>query len=129
MYKIQLLVFCLLSLCSCRKTKNEAIISPSKHYQLQFSINESNVDLTKYKCIILKLYNSHRELLSTLQTGASDYSKWSIGWHPVNDTIIFGSRDIGNYAYRIVNSKSLEQIKITPEFNRLADSIFNKKYK
>jgi hypothetical protein len=129
MYKIQLLVFCLLSLCSCKQTNNKAIISPSKHYQLQFSINESHTDATKYKCIILKLYNSHRELLSTLQTGVSDYSKWSIGWHPVNDTIIVGSKDIGNYAYRIVNSKNLKEIKITPAFNLLADSIYNKKYK
>jgi hypothetical protein len=129
MQKSLLPIFCLLVLFSCRGTENRVFISPSKRYQLQFSINESNADLTKYKCIVLKLYNSDGELLSTLLTGASDYSKWSIGWHPVNDTIILGSRDIGNHAYRIVNSKSLEQIKIIPELNRLADSIFNKKYK
>jgi hypothetical protein len=128
MHKSQLLLFCLLALFSCRQTESGFILSPSKHYQLQFDINDSHENMITYKCVRLKLYNLSGELLSTFQTGASNYSKWATGWHPLNDTIILNSKDIGTYAYKINHSQTLEEVKITPELNQLADNIFNRKY-
>ena len=79
------------------------------------------------KCIKLNLYNSNQLLLNTLQTGASDYSKWAIGW--LKDTLILNSKDIGPYAYKINKAASLETIKMTYQLSQSADSIFDKKYK
>ena len=124
-----ILVFSLFVFCSCIRPEKGAFVSPSKRYRLQFDINESHKDPLKYKCVVLRLYNSSGKLLDTFQTGVSDYSKWAIGWHPLNDTIIVNSKDIGCYAYKISNSKALEKIHVTANLKELADSIFNKKYK
>ena len=128
MYKNTLKIVCLIFLFSCTHNANEVFISPSKHFKLQYDVNQSQTDVTKYKCIRLKLYNEKEELLDTLQSDVSTYSKWAMAWHPENDTIILNSRDVGIYAYKIVGAKKLVNIKITPKLNLLADSIFNKKY-
>jgi hypothetical protein len=122
-------VFSLLVLCSCIRPEKNILISPSKHYRLRFDINESHRDAQKYKCIIIKLYNSSEKLLDTFQTAASDYSKWAIGWHVLNDTILLRSKDVGDYAYKVSNSRALEKIHLSADLKESADSIFNKKYK
>ena len=79
-------------------------------------------------CVRLKLYDNKGKLLNVLQSDASDYSKWAIGWTKSGDTILLNSHDVGTYAYKVSSSKSLINIKVTPELQKSADSIFNKKY-
>jgi len=129
MFKSFILMLALFALASCRSVEHGDLVSPSGRYQLSFDINDNRNDGTKYKCVILKVYNTHGLLLSTFQTGASDYSKWAVGWHPINDTVILNSSDIGTYTYMITNAGVLKEIKITPDLSKLADSIFNQKYK
>ncbi len=113
---------------SCAPHTSDEVVLPAKHYILKCDINEDAKDKTKWKCVRFKLYNVKGELLSSLQTGASAYSKWAVAWHPVNDTIILNSRDIGNCAYSIVGGKELRPVKLDKELDSLANVAYNKKH-
>ena len=108
-------------LLSCnRSSTSKYIISPSKFYKLQ-SVSENHL-------ITIKLFDDKNILLSQLETGGSGYSKWAINWHPLRDTIILISKDIGIFAWRITENKNLEKIAISLDIDVAAIDIFNKKY-
>jgi hypothetical protein len=106
----------------------EILDSPSGFYKLKAEVNDDKSDPGKYKCVLLTLYDSAFHELSTLQTGASNYSKWAVGWHIEKDTVILPSIDIGTYAYRITTNKRLEAIPVTKTIDSLASNILDKRY-
>ncbi|OCX50716.1 hypothetical protein BEL04_18425 [Mucilaginibacter sp. PPCGB 2223] len=117
-----------MTIAGCEPRTVDELILPGKHYILKCHINEDTKDKKKWRCVRLKLYNIQGQLLTSLQTGASDYSKWAVAWHPVNDTIILNSQDIGIYAYSIVNRRELQSVKVDKELDSLAKVAFYKKY-
>jgi hypothetical protein len=77
----------------------------------------------------LTLYDSSRNILDSIQTGASDYSKWAVGWYRDRDTLVLNSRDIGIYAYSVSKANGLTGLKTTEDIKLQAELIFNQKYK
>src|ERR1700748_1974008 len=128
MNRVLCVLFFVMVISSCASNTSNELVLPKKHYVLKCDINDDTKDKAKWKCVRFNLYNLKGQLLTTLQTGASDYSKWAVAWHPGNDTVILNSSDIGIYAYRIVNGKELRSIKLDKELDSLAKEAFNKKY-
>ncbi|MCD8741835.1 hypothetical protein LT679_14560 [Mucilaginibacter roseus] len=91
-------------------------------------INNTADNKVKNGCLRLKLYTQNNTWLSTLQTGASDYMKWQVSWHPTDDTIIVDSKDIGYTAYQITAGKNISPVIWTEELKAVADSAFKVKY-
>ena len=106
----------------------DLIASPSKHFILKVEINSDKSDKTKYGCIVLTLYDTSNKEISTFQTGASNYMKWAVNWHPAKDTIVLYSNDIGNRAYHLTDKNQLDTISVTKEIDSIAKIIFDKKY-
>lgn len=131
--KLKLIIISFLSilLISCFNIgldeTSKLIISPSKKYLIQLSVNNSDKNKDNYGYICVKLYDKHKKLLSELNTKAGDYNKWAIDWNDQNDTLIMSSNDIGNYGWKITNRK-FEPIKLNTELNKRAEKIFNLKY-
>jgi hypothetical protein len=107
---------------------SEIMVSPSGHYKLKAELNNDRSDPRKYKCVVLTLYDSAFNELSRLQTRASGNSKWAVGWHSENDTVILPSRDIGTNAYRINANKRLEGLQISRDIDAFANKILDEKY-
>lgn len=131
--KLKLTTFSILSiiLISCfnisRDETSELIISPSKKYLMQLTVNSTDKSKENYADVCVKLYDQNEKLLSELNTKAGDFNKWAIDWHDKNDTLIMKSSDIGNYGWTIKNGK-FEPIKLNSELNKKAEKIFELKY-
>jgi len=122
------ILFFMMVIFSCTPHTSDGLVLPTKNYVLKCDINDDTKDKTKWKCVRFNIYNLKGQLLTSLQTGASDYSKWAVAWHPTNDTIILNSSDIGIYAYSIAGGKQLRLVKLDKELDSLAKVAFNKKY-
>jgi len=105
----------------------EFLGSPSRLYKLTATINE-DVNKSKWECVVLTLYDSSYRKINTLQTGASNNMKWAADWYKGRDTIILNSKDIGVYAWRISNKKTLTLISVTNDIEVQANLIFERKY-
>lgn len=121
-------VAALLFFCSCRRISQEPLPSPSGLFKLKIDLNKDRKDKTKYDCLRFTLYDKNDKKITTLQTDASDYMKWAVGWCPHKDTILLNSRDIGTYAYHLTSDQWLDTIRLTPDLDSIADTIFFRKY-
>jgi hypothetical protein len=129
--KLPLIVILSLLLVSCTflgDYKSEKIPSPTGKYYLITSVNRRDKSKSDYAGVIIHLYASTGQLLSDLNTGAGDFSKWAIGWDSATDLIVVFSSDIGNAAYEIKNGK-LNPVALTDELNKRALELKHQKYK
>lgn len=110
-----------------RDEVSEFIESPSKKYSIQLSVNSTDRSKDNYADVVVKLFDENQNLLSELNTNASDFNKWAIDWNTDNDTLIMKSSDIGNYSWKISEGK-FEKINMNPELNKKAEIIFKKKF-
>lgn len=69
-----------------------------------------------------------RQQIVTLQTGASDFQAWAVGWYPGKDTIILNCSDIGTYAYHLINNHQLDTVTVSKDIDSIGNIIFQKKY-
>ena len=120
----------LLALSSCLYMREpaEIISSPSGLYKLKIDLNKGKADKAKYDCVLLTLYDKDFKEITKLQTRASNNIKWAVGWYPNKDTIIVNSKDIGIYAYHLMDTKHLDTITVTNDTNSIAETILQKKY-
>ncbi|HYV90193.1 MAG TPA: hypothetical protein VE978_00345 [Chitinophagales bacterium] len=114
--------------CNPPLPDKEILSSPSGLYNLHVEFNTDKNEPSKYACLKLLLFDKQGKQLSSLQTNASEFSKWAIDWHPHGDTIILFSQDVGTYSYKVANDQTLQQITVTPEIDSLGIKTFNKKY-
>ena len=128
--RIYLTGFLAVALPSCLYMRKppDVISSPSKNYILQVDLNKDKDDKTKYDCVLLTLFDSSDNKISTLQTGASNNMKWAVDWYPKKDTIVLYSIDIGNRAYHLTDKNQLDTIAVTRDIDSIAKIIFQKKY-
>ena len=85
------------------------IASPSGDMTLTPSVNQSNADPTKYLCVAFYIHDKSGVLLHSIQSSASDTSKWAIGWFD-DDTIVLYSSDIGTYAWQLSDDGTISQL-------------------
>ena len=55
---------------------------------------------TRRLCVRLRILNTKTQKESVFQTGASNNSKWAVGWR--GDVLVLFSSDTGIYAYDLV---------------------------
>jgi hypothetical protein len=114
--------------CNDLNHYNETLVSPSGLYELKIEVNDNKSDKTKYGCLKFSLSDKQNNLLTTLQTEASTFSKWAVAWNSNSDIIILNSHDIGTSAYKINENMVLQKIELTPVIDSIAVAAFNKKY-
>ena len=89
--------------------------------------NDSKTDPTKYRCLKLVLMDQAGNTLSTIQTGASHYQKWAVGWMETGAIVVLQSSDIGTLAYSI-ESNGFNQTSLTLEIEARAAELNRLKY-
>ena len=85
------------------------IASPDGLKTLNLSVNQSEVDPTKYLCVMFELRDKSGNLLHTVQTSASDIQKWAAGWFD-DTTIVIYSSDIGTSAWKLVDDGTIAKV-------------------
>ena len=110
-------------------TALKAIASPSNAMTLTPSVNQSEADPTKYLCVAFDIHDKSGGLRHSIQSSASDTSKWAIGWFD-DATIVLYSSDIGTYAWQLSDDGKISQMNppLPGELNEYGDRIKASKY-
>jgi hypothetical protein len=103
-----------------------SINSPSGLLEAKTELSGPEAGSTRHHCVILKVINIQTKKEAKLQTGASDFQRWAIGWAP-GDTLILYSSDIGTYAYDLQDNALVER-PITKEEMEVGKDAYQKKY-
>lgn len=105
------------------------IASPNGSMNLTPSVNQSEGDPTKYLCVAFDIHDKTGGLLHSIQSSASDISKWAIGWFD-DETIVLYSSDIGTYAWQLSDHGTISQMDhpLPGELNDYGDRIKAAKY-
>ena len=83
--------------------------SPNGSLALTPSVNHSQNDPTKYLCVAFAITDSTGTRVHYVQSGASDTSKWAIGWYD-EATVVLYSSDIGTYAWKLNEDQTISEI-------------------
>jgi hypothetical protein len=121
--KIIPFLFLFLILCNCQRRAREIrpIQSPSGNYSIVAVVNKSSKSEENYAIVSIELFSREGIKLSELNTHASDFSKWAVGWDAFNDTLILNSRDIGVKAWEIEQNEFKEVFASEAIQNRAAE--------
>jgi hypothetical protein len=105
------------------------IVSPVGAMTLTPSVNQSKADPTKFLCVAFDVHDESGGLLHSVQSSASDTSKWAIGWFD-DATIVLYSSDIGTYAWQLSDDDAISQLDhpLPGELNEYGDCIKASKY-
>jgi hypothetical protein len=98
----------LLLLSACSPHVNQPVESPDGHYILSAEVSGDEAGPTRRMCVRLRITDQKTKTESVYQTGASDNSKWAVGW--LGDVPILFSSDIGIYAYNITGGSITERL-------------------
>lgn len=119
-----------ISLTTCIERSREEPLdlkSPSSEFTVRVYESEFT-DFTHLAGIVyFDLRNDRGQTIASERTRASTVSKWSVGWVPRQDTIIFNSRDIGVLAWSC-SALGFVPVETNDEIMAVADSIHVMKY-
>ncbi|CAL2085991.1 conserved hypothetical protein [Tenacibaculum sp. 190524A05c] len=123
------LIISILTLTSCfkRNYESELIKSPTGNFEIKTTVNRTDKNADNYADVIIHIFDIKSNMVTLLNTGVGDFSKWSVGWTKIGDTIVLQSSDIGNKAWIISNNKPIE-IKMTDNLNNRAEFLKSQKY-
>ncbi|MFM9984180.1 MAG: hypothetical protein ACKVOK_03060 [Flavobacteriales bacterium] len=107
--------------CQGRVKESSPIQSPSGKYSIIACVNQPSTSEENFAIVLIKLYSREGIKLSELNTQASDFSKWAVGWDTFNDTLILNSRDIGVLAWKIEQNEFKEVFASEAIQNRAAE--------
>ncbi len=121
--------FLLVTLCNChgRLKESRPIHSPSGRYSIIASVYKSSHSEENYGIVLITLYSREGIKLRELNTHASDFSKWAVGWDTFNDTLILNSSDIGILAWKI-EQNNFEGVFVSEAIKNRAAEIFTTKW-
>ena len=92
---------------SCTAAEPPEILSPSGRYRIVATIDQAADRAEQHPHIFLRLLDSSGRELFVVDSRASDYQKWALGWMPDSDTVVLYSSDIGTRVYAIENGQLL----------------------
>ena len=98
--------------------------SPSGAYSVSTSKSEKGL-------VSIHLSDAQGVELHEIESSASDFIQWSIGWMPGEDIVVLQSSDIGPRAYDIIDNKLVERpdaYKDESILNR-AEELYSERYK
>lgn len=86
------------------------LASPDGQHLVITWVDSSNPNPAKKGCVVFELKNSSGDTIHTVETGASDFSKWAIGWTG-NETIVLQSSDIGTQAWVLSTDGDIDKLE------------------
>lgn len=116
----------ILSNCRGRVKELGPIRSPSGNYSIIASVNQPSGAEENSAFVMIELYSQEGIKRSELNTHASDFSKWAVGWDAFHDTLILNSRDIGVFAWKIEQNDFVE-VFVSEAIQKRATELFTAK--
>jgi len=98
--------------------KAASVLSSDKLYSIDIQTNNNGI-------LELHIYRDNKKLI-VLNTRASIYQKYAIGWKHQENIIVMYSSDIGTRAWSVIGIK-VTKVK-TKEHEKYAKELYNKKY-
>lgn len=106
MKQIGALMFLLL-MAACGPRGVSSFESPDGRYIASPEVSGDEAGPTRRMCVRLRIVDQKSKTELVYQTGASDNSKWAVGW--LGSVPVLFSSDIGIYAYDIAGSAIIER--------------------
>jgi hypothetical protein len=100
--------------CFDRRYEEGPFISPTKKYILIAKVDDMDKESRDYAEVRLIVRDKNGQAVDSVETGASDFSKWAAGWMNQGDTVVLYSSDIGEQAYSMLTGK-LQKITLFPD--------------
>lgn len=122
-----ILLTLILTNCFFSDYESERIKSSTGNFEIKAVVNRTDKNVENYEDVIILLFDIENNQLAKLNTGAGDFSKWTIGWTKLGDTIILQSSDIGNRAWVVENK--IYEVEMNEDLNKRAEFLKSKKYK
>jgi hypothetical protein len=113
-----------LSGCFLSNVEEGPFYSSSKHYSVVAKVNRVDESRDDYADVLLYLLNENGRVIDSVNSGAGDFSSWTVGWTETGDTIVLYSGDIGSTAWSIDNDK-MRQLDIKQDTLKYA-SLFRR---
>jgi len=98
--------------------------SPSGAYSISTSKSEKGL-------VSIYLTNAQGVELHEIESSASDFIKWSIGWMPDEDVVVLQSSDVGTRAYDIIEGRLVERPDAYKDekISNRAEELYEERYK
>jgi len=127
---LTLIITLTLTSCLCNKYDGECrkIKSPTGSFKVSATVNSTDKKADNYADVIVHIFDKNNKRITQFNSGAGDFSKWTIGWSESEDIIILQSSDIGNRAW-IIKDNIPTRIPITKKMNERAEYLKSKRYK
>jgi hypothetical protein len=99
-----------LVLASCARDEPVSLIrSPSGEYGVFATVNDPNSNPDGHTHVIIHLVDFAGNELSSIDSRASPFSKWALGWMHDTDIVVLESSDIGPRSFRIEGSELVNE--------------------
>jgi hypothetical protein len=85
-------------------------------------VNRTDKNAEFYAEPIFEIYDSKKQLITKIESGAGDFSRWEVGWSEKDNILIMYSSDIGNKAWEITDN-GIEKTELTAELNTQAEKL------
>lgn len=77
-------------------------------YSVIAKVNRTDKNAKFYAEPIFEIYNSKKQLIAKIESGAGDFSKWEVGWSDMDNYLLLNSSDIGIKAWKVDDNKVTE---------------------
>ena len=101
-----------LVLASCAQERDDlgiTVRSPSGEYGVFATVNDPDSNPDGHTHVIIHLVDDEGKELSSIDTRASDFSKWALGWMHDRDIVVLESSDIGPSTFRIEGAELVNE--------------------
>ena len=113
MKNLNLLIFLFLMFSCSDYVESEKISSTGK-FSVIAKVNRTNKNAEFYAEPIFEIYNSDKEIIAKIASGAGDFNEWQVGWSDSGNYLLLNSSDIGIKVWEIDNN-GFKEIEPTAE--------------
>ncbi|WP_298903491.1 hypothetical protein [uncultured Psychroserpens sp.] len=71
-------------------------------------VNRTDKNAEFYAEPIFEIYNSKKQLIAKIESGAGDFSRWEVGWSDMDNYLLLNSSDIGIKAWKVEDNEVTE---------------------
>jgi len=102
------LFFALFLIFSCSDYVESEKKSPDGKFAVIAKVNRTDKNAEFYAEPIFEIYNSKKQLITKIESGAGDFSRWEVGWSDMDNYLLLNSSDIGIKAWKVQEDKVTE---------------------
>jgi hypothetical protein len=86
-------------------------------------VNRTDKNAECYAEPIFEIYNSKKQLITKIESGAGDFSRWEVGWSDMDNYLLLNSSDIGIKVWKVEDNEVTE-VEPPPELYSQALYLF-----